>query len=384
MYGHDLRLLIPAALHQTYLNTATLGPTPTPVSAAACAAEIKWEEMGPGHVPYYVEGRDKARQFAKRIETAMPRGTVSLVENNSQAILRVLWGLSWNDGDELVTTDHEHPALLFTIASLMRRFGVKVKILTVDSPEPLPEQLRKCLGPRTKLVAISHVSYLTGWRLPVEKLGAVIREYPQARFLVDGAQALGNITVNPFATGADYYVFCGHKWMMAPPGWAGLWVKTTRLAELATLWPIDNRPFDAHDLERGAWPLELDNGQGLEFGSRAWPRVVGWSITWDYFEEEGFAKQSLYQGMLAQRLIREVGRIPGVEVVAPPQTDYHESALVCLRCPKLGSTLASELWARHVVVKPVPEYQGIRVALGLFNIQEDIDRLIDSLRALNF
>ncbi|HBQ95153.1 MAG TPA: cysteine desulfurase, partial [Sulfobacillus sp.] len=53
--------------------------------------------------------------------------------------------------------------------------------------------------------------------------------------------------------------------MMAPPGWAGLWVKTTRLAELATLWPIDNRPFDAHDLERGAWPLELDNGQGLEF-----------------------------------------------------------------------------------------------------------------------
>ncbi len=382
LYGHDLRLLIPAALQTTYLNTATLGPTPTPVSAASCAAEIKWEEMGPGHVPYYVEARDKARQFAKRIEESMPHGTVSLVENNSQGILRVLWGISWNTGDELVTTDHEHPALLFSIASLIRRFGITVKVLRADSEEPLPDQLRKCLSPRTKLVAVSHVSYLTGWQLPVEKLAVVIREYPQARLLIDGAQALGNITVNPFTTGADYYVVCGHKWMMAPPGWAGLWVKTTRLGELATLWPIDGRNFDAHELEEGIWPLELDNGQALEFGSRAWPRVVGWSITWDYFEEEGFPNQCRYQAMLAQELTHEISHISGIETVMPPTADYRSSALVAIRCPKLGAGLADELWSRHIVVKPLPSYQGIRVALGVFNTPEDVDRLTETLSEL--
>ncbi len=382
MYGHDLRLLIPAALHQTYLNTATLGPTPTPVSAAACAAEIKWQEMGPGHVPYYEEAREKSRQFAKRIEKAMPRGTVSLVENNSQGILRVIWGLSWKEGDELVTTDHEHPALLFTVASLIRRFGITVKVLRVDSEESLAEQLQKYLSPRTKLVAVSHVSYLTGWRLPVEKLGTIIRRHPQTRFLVDGAQSLGNITVNPIETGADYYVFCGHKWMMAPPGWAGLWVRATRLGELATLWPVDDGHFDAHDLEKGSWPLELDNGQALEFGSRAWPRVVGWSITWDYFEEEGFLNQSRYQAGLAQVLRQEIDHMSGIEIVNPPTSDYRPSALVTMRCPKWGSHLADELWARHIVVKPVPSYQGIRVALGVFNTQEDIDRLLEALNSL--
>lgn len=383
VFGHDLRLLIPAALGPTYLNTATLGPTPTPASAAACAAELKWEEIGPGHVPYYLEARDKARQFAKRIEQAMPRGTVSLVENNSEAILRVLWGLSWDVGDELITTDHEHPSLLFTIASLIRRFGIKVKVLTVDTAEPLQEQLRRVLSAKTKLVAMSHVSHLTGWQLPVEKLAVVIHKLnPRTRFLVDGAQALGNIPVHPFHSGADFYVFCGHKWMLAPPGWAGLWVRATRLSELTTLWPISDCRFDAHDLERGMWPLELDNGQGLEFGSRAWPRVVGWSITWDYFEEEGFGHQFRYQLMLAQQLVRALDHVRGFDVVMPPQPDYRPSALVTIRSQSWGANLAQQLWSHNIIVKPVKEYQGVRIAFGLFNTVEDVNALLDALRRL--
>ncbi|SMC04435.1 L-cysteine/cystine lyase [Sulfobacillus thermosulfidooxidans DSM 9293] len=383
MFGYDLRLLIPAALRQTYLNTATLGPTPTPASAAACAAELEWEEIGPGHVPYYLEAREKARQFAKRIEHYMPRGTVSLVENNSEAILRVMWGLPWERGDEVITTDHEHPAMLFSLASLIRRFGIKVKVMTVDSADSLQDQLQRLLTPKTRLVAMSHVSYLTGWQLPVEKLAPIIHQYPRTRFLVDGAQALGNILINPFNTGADFYVFCGHKWMMAPPGWAGLWVRTTRLGELATMWPIDDHVFNPKDLEHGVWPLDLDNGQGLEFGSRAWPRVVGWSITWDYFEEEGFAHQSRYQLGLAQQLVQAVGHLDAFEVVMPPQSDYRLTALVTVRSKKLGAHLAEKLWEHNVVVKSVPDYQGIRVALGLFNIPDDVNALVSCLQTLS-
>ncbi|POB10359.1 MAG: aminotransferase class V-fold PLP-dependent enzyme [Sulfobacillus thermosulfidooxidans] len=383
MFGEDLRLLIPAALRQTYLNTGTLGPTPTPASAAACAAEMEWEEMGPGHVPYYLSARDKARQFALRIEQTMPKGTVSLVHNNTEAIARVLWGLHWSAGDEIITTDHEHPAMIFALSSLIRQFGVKVKVLRVDSSVSLADQLEQRLSPRTKLLAVSHVSYLTGWQLPVESLARVMRQKPDARVLVDGAQALGNIAVDPLRTGADYYVFCGHKWMMAPVGWAGLWVRHTRLQELVTCWPPDG-DYDPHVLEREElWPVDHVTGQGLEYGSRDWLRVVGWSVTWDYFEEEGFAAHAIYQSGLALEAAREVALIPECEVVPCPRPEYRPTALMTIRSKRYGAGLAEKLWQRGIVVKPVNAYQGVRVSFALFNTSQDVHALMEGLRTID-
>ncbi len=385
MFGEDLRLLVPAAIRQTYLNTGTLGPTPTPAAAAACAAELEWNELGPGHVPYYIQARDKSRQFALRIEQAMPKGTVSLLHNNTEAIGRVLWGLPWHQGDEIVTTDHEHPALLFALATLIRQFGVRVKVLRVDASARLADQLEEALSTRTRLLAVSHVSYLTGWRLPVEAMAKVMRQAPDARILVDGAQALGNITVDPLGTGADYYVFCGHKWMMAPAGWAGLWVRNTRLQELATLWPADG-DYEPHDLESAqspVWPLDASTGQGLEYGSRDWLRVVGWSVTWDYFEEEGFAAHAIYQVGLAMQAAHAIAHIPGFEVVLCPRPEYRPTALLTVHSRRYGAGLAERLWERNIVVKPVNQYGGVRVSFAIFNTPEDVHALAAALKSLS-
>ena len=381
MFGQDLKLLVPAALNHTYLNTGTLGPTPTTAFAAAAAQELEWEEVGPGHVPFYLGARDEMRKFASRLEQNFTGGTVTITENNSAGILRVLWGTDFKAGDEVITSDQEHGAVLYALSSVARRFGLVVKIASVTAAGGIVSEVRSLLTAKTRLVIISQVSYLTGWEIPVAAIAEEIRRYPACRFLVDGAQALGNIVVDPGSLGADYYVFCGHKWMMAPAGWAGLWVRKGRLEDLFTVW-ADEGELDARALSGHPYPPQLHRGSALEFGSRSWPRVVGWAITWDYYEEEGFPHQAAYQRDLANAARERIALLPGYHLVAPVDPMMKTTALMTVHSEAFGSAIAEKLWQKNVFVKPVDEYQGMRISWALFNTPDDLHQLIEALISL--
>ncbi|MDA8194338.1 MAG: aminotransferase class V-fold PLP-dependent enzyme [Thermaerobacter sp.] len=379
MYGKDLRLLIPAARDLTYLNTGTLGPTPVTALAASSAGEMEWEERGPGHLPHYLNARTKARHFAQRIETQWSGGMVSLTANNSESLLRVLWGIDFQAGDEIITTSHEHSALVMGLSSLARRFHIKIHVVPVDDPLGLTDHIRQVLSSRTRLVAMSHVSHLTGWTLPVADVRQLLSSFARCRLLVDGAQALGNIVVNPEQLGADYYVFCGHKWMMAPAGWAGLWVRTGCGEELFTAWPDEQEAGEAARLAQGPVGPSARGGEAFEYGTRGWPRVAGWSVTWDYYEEEGFAHHAEYQQALADEARQRLARLPGIQVLMTPNPSLQDTALMTAMSDKAGSGIVDWLWSREIIVKPVPSYHGIRISWALFNTEDDLDALESAL-----
>lgn len=383
MQGYDLKLLIPAALTSTYLNAGTVGPTPSTALASAAASELEWVESGPGLHTHYINAKETVRAFARRIEARMPGGVVSLTENNSESIIRVLWGIRWRAGDEVITTDHEHAAVVLALSSIMRRFDLKVRVARLESPEiGLREQIRSMMNPRTRLVVMSHVSYLTGWSLPVADVAEVVGAWPDCRLLVDGAQALGNIMVDPAALGADYYVFCGHKWMMSPAGWAGLWVRQDRKDDLGTRWPLESYQMDVVDLEKGPFPEHSAGGEDLEYGTRCWPRVVGWSITWDYFEEEGFDGHARYQQDLAREARSRINQVKGLSVQDPFHDSYGSTALMAVTSQQLGSGLAEWLLEREVVTKPQVTRHGVRISWAAFNTEDDIDQLMDAAQGL--
>lgn len=382
MYGYDLKLLIPAAMNRTYLNAGTLGPTPSTALAAAAASELEWVEAGPGQHSHYVTAKAGIRRFAARVENRMPGGVVSITENNSESLLRVFWGLEFEPGDEVITTDHEHGAVLLALSSIMRRFQLTVHVIAVDRPEGMLAQLQARLNGRTRLVVMSHVSCLTGWELPVAEVADRVAAWPECRLLVDGAQALGNIVVDPAAVGADFYVFCGHKWMMAPAGWGGLWVKRERRPDLYTRWPLEDFQSQAASLEQGPFLGFSESGDDLEYGTRCWPRIAAWSITWDYFEEEGFAHHARYQRDLALQARERLNQIEGLRVQDPPSSEYRPTALMAVTCDRLGSGLFEWLLEREVLAKPFSARHGIRVSWAAFNTEEDIDQLIDATEGL--
>lgn len=382
MYGYDLKLLIPAATNRTYLNAGTLGPTPSTALAAAAAGELEWIEAGPGQHNHYVNAKDGVRRFAARIERHMPGGVVSITENNSESLLRVFWGLRFEVGDEVITTDQEHGAVLLALSSIMRRFNLTVHVVRVDYSEGMLAQVKAKLNGRTRLIVMSHVSCITGWELPVAQVAELAKAWPDCRLLVDGAQALGNIVVDPATLGADFYVFCGHKWMMAPPGWAGLWIRRDRRGDLYTRWPLEDFQTGASLLEEGPFIQYSESGDDLEFGTRAWPRIAGWSVTWDYFEEEGFARHADYQKHLADHAREQIRTVEGLRVDDPPSTELQSTALMAVASRQLGSGLYEWLLERDVVTKAAPARQGIRMAWAAFNTEDDVIRLIQALRML--
>jgi L-cysteine/cystine lyase len=383
VHGYDLKLLIPAAMNKTYLNTGTLGPTPSTALAAATASELEWVEAGPGWHAHYANAKRGVRQFAERVEQRMPGGTVSITENNSQSLLRVFWGFQWSPDDEIIITDHEHGAVLQAVSSLMHQYGVKVRVVGVTGREGFVTQMRALMNDHTRLVVMSHVSYLTGWTLPVAQVAEVVSRHARCRLMVDGAQALGNIVVNPDKLGVDFYVFCGHKWMMAPAGWAGLWVRHGRLGEIGTRWPLEPEPLDPHLLERAPFSDYSPQGDGLEFGTRCWPRISGWSVTWDYFEEEGFDYHAQYQLTLADQARERLKSVAGLSVQDPPSGEYQPTSLMAVSCRQLGSGLSEWLWERDVVAKASQWCHGIRLSWASFNTEDDLDHLIEAMAGLD-
>ena len=138
------------------------------------------------------------------------------------------------------------------------RFGVK---LTLVSPPVTPEKLEQALTPETRLVALSHVDWTTGEVLPLEEICVAAREHG-ALTLVDGAQSVGNLSVDAPATGADMYAFTGHKWLLGPEGMGSLYVSpecrthSPNLGYLSIADPKSFGPEGNYELHPGARRFE--------------------------------------------------------------------------------------------------------------------------------
>src|SRR5438552_3275952 len=186
-----LRAQFPVLRHKAYLNAGTCGPLPeAAVQAAGAAARaaadegralLRWEQM--------LELRPRVRAaYAERLR-AEPED-VALTSSTTDGVARVLTGLGIGDGDEIVTSDSEHPALFGPLIAARAR-GATIRAV------PLAD-VRDAIGPRTTLVACSHVDWTTGAVVP-NLSGAGVPELP------DGAQGVGASAVDVAALGCDCY-----------------------------------------------------------------------------------------------------------------------------------------------------------------------------------
>lgn len=381
MIGQDLRYLIPAAMDHVYLNAAVIGPTPMSALTAATAAELEWQEVGPGHLPFYQGVRVEASRFQQRLQSLFPGGSVHLAYTHRQALMIVFYGMQWAPGDAIVTTDQEDATMLGAILEVARRFRLRVSILKVGQGDYL-DQLEVALDASTRLVAVSHVSAETGWALAMADVAERLKPWPRVRLLVDGAHAWGHIDLDIEATGADFYVLCGHKWLMAPPPAAALWVRHFRAGELLTISPDEDREQRLTRLQALDWTI-----QGTQLSAPAiqpWPRLVGWGVCVDYFEEEGFGQHTAYHFELANELRTAIKDLKQVEVLDPKDPSMRTS-LVVIRSRVLATKdFAERLWSQNIFVHPLSGERGIRASWASFNTQDDVQSLLQGIEAAHF
>ena len=213
-----------------FLNHGSYGACPRPVFQAWQAWQLELERQP-------VKFLDSRRALSPRVQAvreAMAAEFGASAEdivpqvNATQALNIVAQSLDLGPGDEILTTDHEYAALEKTWAYVCQRTGAKVVPVTV--PLPLMEEaqftdaLVGAMGPRTRVLFLSHITSATAMVFPIERAVAEAR----ARGIysvIDGAHAPGHIPLDLTALGADFYAGNCHKWLMAPKGSAFLHVR---------------------------------------------------------------------------------------------------------------------------------------------------------------
>ncbi len=215
----EARAAFPVLERYAYLNAGSVGPLARRTYEALIAAEKDEVEEGRAGWPYLnrmLEAREELRT-ALAAQIVVPPENMSLTTSTTEGCRIVMAGLEVGRDDEIVTTDAEHFGLLGAI----HVSGARIRVAPVRD-RPAAEAVEAILaevGPRTRLIALSHVLWLDGHVIDLEALRAAV----DVPLLVDGAQSVGAIPVD--ASPYDFYTVSGQKWLCGPAPTGGLYVK---------------------------------------------------------------------------------------------------------------------------------------------------------------
>ena len=347
----------PVLATRAYLNAGTDGPIPTRGLEAARDAlqvELVRGRAGADHFE-----RVKAERVALRERIAPLLGCdtteVALTRAATDGMNGVLHALRLGAGDEVVTSDEEHPGLLAPLG-LLRRRGVEIRVVPFG-------ELANAVGPRTSLVACSHVSWVSGRVADTDALRAT-----GVPVLLDGAQGLGAIPVDVRALGCDFYAAAGQKWLCGPDASGYLYVRGERCAELDAPWPSYlslAEHGDALELEQAEGAARFDMG-AQPSGASAWAIAacdVLTEATIDDVHERGVALAGRFATMLAER---------GKEVMP-----RGSSTLVSWRSGAAEGDV-KRLADMGIVVRDLPGRGLVRASVGAWNSEDELERLAEA------
>jgi L-cysteine/cystine lyase len=360
---------LPALRGVAYLNAGTNGPMPEDALQAMQAELVdqgRRPRIGMSAIERWIGLRGRVRSAAASVVGAAPE-EIALTSSTSQGIGLVCAGLAWREGDEVVTTTEEHPGLAGPVHELGVRFGVRVRAVDAGHVEG-------AIGPSTRLVAVSHVLWTTGRVMPLPEIAAAAHAVG-ALLLVDGAQSAGNIAVDAARSGADCYAFSGQKWLLGPQGSGALWVSPQALDRVApgTPWYLTYSEGKVGEYQQDA--CRLDAGTidpvtltGLAAAIEFVDGLPGGRAAW---LERATAN--------ADRARRCIEQVDGARVVDPGGPGSGLIAVELARGEPPDATAA--LAERGVLVRYIPNTPYLRVSVGAWTDDEDIDRFCDALGA---
>lgn len=368
-----------------YMNTGFSGPPSRGVLDAVATVMREEAELGPTAPPVMARGREvrqRARAAFAGMMNAEPEEVV-LTDNTTRGINIVLNGLPWKAGDELVTTSLEHGSGLVPPYQLRERLGVSVKVVELDpldSPEALVGKLEAALGPRTRLLLLSHIMFATGVLMPLAEItrAAHRRGVP---VLVDGAQTMGQIPIDVKAWDADYYAVPGHKWMLGPWGVGALYIRRDLMTGVVPVEVAGKaaRTYDAF----GHYEPKTDSPEKFELTTSSNPLLAGAVAAIDLLQGVGMANVQARWAALTERLRQGLDETPGAAVTSPAGGPTACGLVTFTVAGWEGPPLVEALWERYkIVLRSVAHPPGVRAAVDFFNTEDEVDYLVDAVRAL--
>ncbi len=349
------RAQFPVFAHRSYLNSGTEGPLSTRAGDAAherIEVEVSLGRCGREYFESLMALAADARAGYAHVLGCAPED-VALTGSTTDGVNTVLSGLDLRPGDEIVTTDEEHPGLLAPLGRARVRSGIKVLVVPFND-------LANAVTPATRMVACSHVSWVGG--KVVDHMALKATGVP---FLLDGAQGIGAVPVDVHELGCDFYAGSGQKWLSGPEGSGALYVKPERLDGLLPPWPGYGSvaPGKMLEFELAEGTKRLDHGfpSGLRSAWALASMAVLAEAGWDWVHERAAALAASLADQLRDHglTVAERGRSTLVSwEAADPDADV-------ARLSELG-----------IVVRSIPSHSLVRASVGAWNSEEELERLV--------
>ncbi len=354
-----------------YLNHAAVSPLPNRV-VEAMVRFLEARRMGELGLEDQQPITEATRALAAQLLHATPE-EVAFVGSTSDALNFAAQSLPLEPGDNVILCDMEFPANVYPWMNLQRK-GVEVRIVPHDRGGLTPERLAEHLDTRTRVVTVSSVEFLSGYRADLPALAQLAHE-AGAAFVVDAIQSLGAVPMDVRACGIDILAANGAKWLMAPIGITVLYVRREWIERLQPVYAyygavVHPEPYLAYD-----WTLRAD-ARRFEPSSPNVAGLYGLHAALSLLLEVGVERIYAHLLALTDRLIEGLQAL-GLEILTPRDRE-HRAGIVTCRTSDVRRDWARLKEARVLVA----QREGyLRISPHFYNIPEEIDRLLEVLAA---
>ena len=326
---------------------------------------------------------EAARERVRRYINAASTHEIVFVRGTTEAINLVAqsWGRSTlQPGDEIVISALEHHANIVPWQMACAATGAQLRVAPIDDDGSLNfEQYLALLGPRTKLVAMTHVSNVMGTVLPVQQIVAAARERGILT-LLDGAQAVAHEPVDVRAIDCDFYAFSSHK-LYGPTGLGVLYGREALLQAMPP-WQGGGDMIRTVSYQSSTWN---DLPYKFEAGTPHISGAVGLAAAMDYLEALGLPQVAAHEAALLAQATAALSDIAGIQIQG---SAAHKGGIVSFTLAgvhphDLGTILDHEgvaIRAGHHCAMPLMDLLGLpataRASFGCYNTAAEVDQLV--------
>ncbi len=377
-----VRSEIPALSQSIYMNTGGTGPMPRAVIQEIEDTYRAALEQGPDvptvRGPIH-EKFERTRELAARAFGVTPE-EIALVRSVSEGLSIVAYGMEWQPGDEVIVTEEEHPSGIMVWLNLARQRGIQVRKLPLIADKArLLACLESMLTGRTRLLALSHVTTDTGFRLPAADICRLAhsRGIPVA---FDAAQSAGQFPVDLREMGCEFYACTGHKWLLGGWGTGILYVKRDWVHRLRVTWT---------GAGAGAWDREtdalrfLETAHRFEFGGRHEPLYNAMGRGIEFVDSVGLANVESRVRQLTDRLKGAIADIPGATLRSPEAPEFSTGIVTFSVRGLSGTDLNRQMWERwRILGRPALKQTAMRLSVAFFTSDEEIDTAVSAIGTL--
>ncbi len=370
----ELRSLFPITNRAIYVNHAAVSPLPIPAVEAIESQLRDVRDNGSVNFRSWIAVKDQARVRLAELLGARPE-QVAFMRNTSDSLSTVANGLNWQPDENVVTFRKEFPANIYPWLRLREAFGVEVRMCEERDGRVDMDELENLVDSHTRVIAISHVQYASGFRSDLERLGRLARKR-DALLVVDIIQSLGVIPLNVEAELVDVAAGASHKWLLGPEGVGYLYLSDRareRIQPTLVGWISVADPEDYNNFEQ-PW-----NGGTLAWETGTGPAALmhGLNASLELLQNTGTERIAAYLEQLTDYLCESL-KAKNYRIVSTRGT-REKSQIVCIQHP--GGLSAMQLYQqlKSQQIVSAPRGDRLRIAPHFYNTFEEIDEIVSAL-----